>query len=221
MDHDSEILGGAPGVLPRPAAGDPDGPKDTGRQAFRGALHVHQRRPPSKASARISVSGFDGPAHRDTPVHRRAVPGGRRRSGAAGADVVLVDFPVVSNYEGDRPGALSIKIPAAWSALEYLKREIVDLSAWSWDDFLRGNGDPAIPNLAAVDGSRIWVRRRGTTRPLLRLRRRHLHLPGLHPRASDRVLPRHPAHRGRPARTRGDRKSDEREVGCTGADWTR
>ncbi len=79
---------------------------------------------------------------------------------AAGADVVLVDFPVVSNYEGDRPGAPSIKTRGLVSP-EYLKREIVDLSAWSWDDFLRGNGDPAIPNLASVDGSRIWVKAPG------------------------------------------------------------
>ena len=75
---------------------------------------------------------------------------------AAGADVVLVDFPVVSNYECDRAGAPSIKTRGLVSP-EFLHREILDLSAWSWDDFLRANGDPAIPNLAVVDGERIWV----------------------------------------------------------------
>ena len=75
---------------------------------------------------------------------------------AAGADVVLVDFPVVSNYECDRAGAPSIKTRGLVSP-EYLHREILDLSAWSWDDFLRANGDPAVPNLAVVDGERIWV----------------------------------------------------------------
>ena len=75
---------------------------------------------------------------------------------AAGADVVLVDFPVVSNYECDRVGAPSIKTRGLVSP-EFLHREILDLSAWSWDDFLRANGDPAIPNLAVVDGERIWV----------------------------------------------------------------
>ena len=75
---------------------------------------------------------------------------------AAGADVVLVDFPVVSNYECDRAGAPSIKTRGLVTP-EYLHREILDLSAWSWDDFLRANGDPAIPNLAVVDGERIWV----------------------------------------------------------------
>lgn len=75
---------------------------------------------------------------------------------AAGADVVLVDFPVVSNYECDRAGAPSIKTRGLVSP-EFLDREILDLSAWSWDDFLRANGDRALPDLAAVDGSLIWV----------------------------------------------------------------
>ncbi len=75
---------------------------------------------------------------------------------AAGAEVVLVDFPVVSNYERDRPGVPSIKTRGLVSP-EFLDREVLDLSAWAWDDFLRANGDPAIPDLAAVDGSRIWV----------------------------------------------------------------
>ena len=75
---------------------------------------------------------------------------------AAGADVVLVDFPVVSNYEHDREGVPSIKTRGLVSA-EFLEREVLDLSAWAWDDFLRANGDPNLPNLAAVDGSLIWV----------------------------------------------------------------
>lgn len=75
---------------------------------------------------------------------------------AAGAEVVLVDFPVVTNYEGDRPGAPTIKTRGFVSP-EFLRREIWDLSAWSWDDFLRANGDPNIPSLDRVDGSKIWV----------------------------------------------------------------
>ena len=75
---------------------------------------------------------------------------------AAGADVVLVDFPVVSNYEHDREGVPSIKTRGLVSP-EFLEREVLDLSAWAWDDFLRANGDPNVPNLAAVDGSLIWV----------------------------------------------------------------
>ena len=75
---------------------------------------------------------------------------------AAGAEVILVDFPVVSNYEHDRPGTPSIKTRGLVSP-EYLDREIMDLSAWSWDDFLRANGDPNLPSLDKVDGSLIWV----------------------------------------------------------------
>ena len=75
---------------------------------------------------------------------------------AAGADVVMVDFPVVSNYEHDREGVPSIKTRGLVSQ-EFLEREVLDLSAWAWDDFLRANGDPNLPNLAAVDGSLIWV----------------------------------------------------------------
>jgi amidase len=74
----------------------------------------------------------------------------------AGADVVMVDFPVVSNYEHDREGVPSIKTRGLVSP-EFLEREVLDLSAWAWDDFLRANADPNLPNLAGVDGSLIWV----------------------------------------------------------------
>lgn len=74
---------------------------------------------------------------------------------AAGAEVVETDFPVVSRYENDRPGAGSIATNGRVSA-EYLRHEIVDLSAWAWDDFLRANGDPALPGLAGVDGAQIF-----------------------------------------------------------------
>jgi amidase len=74
---------------------------------------------------------------------------------AAGAEVIDVDFPVVSNYEGDRAGAPTIATRGLVSP-EYLRRELVDLSAWAWDDFLAANGDPALNRLADVDGSRIF-----------------------------------------------------------------
>lgn len=72
---------------------------------------------------------------------------------AAGATVVEVDFPVVSDYEGDRSGAPTIadRLPEG-----YLDREILDLSAWAWEDFLAANGDPALSTLAGVDGATIF-----------------------------------------------------------------
>ncbi len=79
----------------------------------------------------------------------------RRDLEAAGAEVVEVDFPVVSNYEGDRVGAPTISARGLVSP-EYLRREIVDLSAWAWNDFLDANGDPALRSLAEVDGARIF-----------------------------------------------------------------
>jgi len=79
----------------------------------------------------------------------------RRDLVAAGAEVIDVDFPVVSNYEGDRAGAPTIATRGLVSP-EYLRREIVELSAWAWDDFLAANGDPVLNRLADVDGSRIF-----------------------------------------------------------------
>ncbi|MBN9183852.1 MAG: amidase [Microbacterium sp.] len=73
----------------------------------------------------------------------------------AGATVVDVDFPVVSRYEGDRPGSPTIATRGLVTP-EYLTREIVDLSAWAWEDFLAVNGDPALDTLAGVDGAEIF-----------------------------------------------------------------
>ncbi len=79
----------------------------------------------------------------------------RRDLEGQGAEVIEVDFPVVSNYEGDRPGAPTIAT-RGFVTSEYLHHEIVDLSAWAWNDFLRANGDPALPDLTAVDGHTIF-----------------------------------------------------------------
>jgi amidase len=79
---------------------------------------------------------------------------------AAGAEVVEVDFPVVSNYEGDRAGAPTIATRGLVDP-EYLRREIVDLSAWAWDDFLSANGDPALHRIVDVDGADIFPHQPG------------------------------------------------------------
>jgi amidase len=76
---------------------------------------------------------------------------------AAGAEVILTDFPVITNYEGDRPGAPKIQERGLVSAA-YLKREIVDLSVWAWNDFLESNGQPGLNRLDLVDGARIFPR---------------------------------------------------------------
>ncbi|WP_396667249.1 amidase [Microbacterium sp. R86528] len=79
----------------------------------------------------------------------------RRSLEAAGATVIEVDFPVVSNYEGDRPGAPTIATRGLVSA-QFLQREIVDLSAWGWEDFLSANNDPTVNTLAHIDGATIF-----------------------------------------------------------------
>ncbi len=78
---------------------------------------------------------------------------------AAGAEVVEVDFPLVTNYEGDRPGAPKIMTRGLVSP-DYLRREIIDLSVWAWDDFLKANGQAGLGNLASVDGAQIFPRPR-------------------------------------------------------------
>jgi amidase len=74
---------------------------------------------------------------------------------AAGAEVVVVDFPVVSNYEGDRPGCPTIAT-RGFVSRAFLDREIKDLSAWAWDDFLAANNGEDGFRLADVDGHKIF-----------------------------------------------------------------
>ncbi|MGO4592471.1 amidase [Leifsonia sp. 2TAF2] len=102
--------------------------------------------------------GIGGPTGRRIETRTSVIAlweAARRDLEAAGATVIEVDFPAVSNYEGDRPGAPTIATRGLVSPA-YLRREIVDLSAWAWDDFLAANGDPALSTLAKVDGARIF-----------------------------------------------------------------
>ncbi|WP_322415486.1 amidase [Mesorhizobium huakuii] len=78
-----------------------------------------------------------------------------------GAEVVEVDFPVVSNYERDRPGARTM-VERGLVPPDFADREIWDLCIWGWDDFLRANADPDIPDLASVDGPKIFPQPPGT-----------------------------------------------------------
>jgi amidase len=76
---------------------------------------------------------------------------------AAGAEVVETDFPVVSNYEGDRAGAPNLMTRGLVSEA-FLDAEIWDVSMWGWDTFLRLNGQPGLDRLTQVDGSKIFPR---------------------------------------------------------------
>jgi len=85
----------------------------------------------------------------------------RRTLEAAGAEVVDVDFPLVSNCEGDRPGAPMVFTRGLVSP-EFLHDELWELSAWAFDDFLRANGDPKLNRLVDVDGPQIFPHDPGT-----------------------------------------------------------
>ncbi len=80
---------------------------------------------------------------------------------AAGAEVIEVDFPLVSNCEGDRPGAPTVFTRGLVSP-EFLHDELWELSAWAFDDFLRANGDPKLNRLVDVDGPQIFPHDPGT-----------------------------------------------------------
>ena len=110
------------------------------------------------AAGTAESGGIGGPTGRRIETRASVMDlweAARRDLEAAGATVVEVDFPVVSKYEGDRPGFPTIGTRGL-VAPEYLRREIVDLSAWAWDDFLRFNADPGLDSLADVDGASIF-----------------------------------------------------------------
>ena len=84
------------------------------------------------------------------------MPSGKRRARRwkrAGAEVIEVDFPLVSNCEGDRPGAPTVFNRGIVSP-EFLNDELWELSGWAFDDFLRANGDPKLNKLAMSMGRR-------------------------------------------------------------------
>jgi amidase len=108
--------------------------------------------------------GIGGPTGQK--IHTRASvidlwQAARQALEAAGAEVVEVDFPLVSNCEGDRPGAPTVFTRGLVSK-EFLHDELWELSAWAFDDFLRANNDPTLNRLADVDGPKIFPHDPGT-----------------------------------------------------------
>jgi amidase len=116
--------------------------------------------PVAGTADRPGIGGPTGQRIETRPSVLALFEAARRDLESAGAEVIEVDFPAVSNYEGDRPGAPTIYTRGLVSR-EYLARELLDLSAWAWDDFLDDNGDPALNRLADVDGARIFPNPQG------------------------------------------------------------
>ncbi|MBC9943274.1 amidase [Leucobacter sp. cx-328] len=85
----------------------------------------------------------------------------RARFEELGATVVETDFPLIERYEGNRPGQENVGelgvLPEGW-----MDTEFTDFLAFGWDDFLRANGDPTIPNLGEVDPDTIFPQPPGT-----------------------------------------------------------
>ncbi len=79
----------------------------------------------------------------------------RRDLEALGAEVVEIDFPVVTNYEREGLGGEAM-ITRGLVPKDYLHMELLDLCVFAWDDYLKANGDPTLPTLADVDGPRIF-----------------------------------------------------------------
>jgi amidase len=80
---------------------------------------------------------------------------------AAGATVVEVEFPLVSNCEGDRPGAPTV-FNRGLVSQAFLHHELWDLTAWAFDDFLQANADPKLNRLVDVNGPLIFPHDPGT-----------------------------------------------------------
>ena len=130
--------------------------------SVRPASYPSLRDPDALAGTRLGVPRMyiNGDAESPKPIEARPSvielwERARRDLEALGAEVVDVDFPVVSNYERDRPGARSM-VERGLVPEEFAEREIWDLSIWSWDDFLQANGDPRLHQLADVDGALIF-----------------------------------------------------------------
>lgn len=86
-----------------------------------------------------------------------------------GAEVIETNFPLIEQYEGDRPGQENVAalgvLPEGW-----MDTEFTDFLAYGWDDFLRANAEminanlpaPRYSSLAEVDPDEIFPTPPGT-----------------------------------------------------------
>jgi amidase len=74
---------------------------------------------------------------------------------ALGAEVVEVDFPVLSEYERDGVGGQAL-VRTGVVPKGFPRAELWTLAMFAWDDFLKANCDPRLWALADVDGKLIF-----------------------------------------------------------------
>lgn len=75
---------------------------------------------------------------------------------AAGATVVEVDFPVVTNYESRGRADDRSMVERGLVPPHFADAELWELSMWGWEEFLQANGDPELHRLADVDPELIF-----------------------------------------------------------------
>jgi len=74
---------------------------------------------------------------------------------ALGAEVVVTDYPVVTEYE-NKAGEAHNLVARGLLPAGFANRELNDLSRWAWNDFLDANADKKLHALADVDGTKIF-----------------------------------------------------------------
>lgn len=97
------------------------------------------------------------PVHTSSSV-RKLWDKARATLESLGATIVDVDFPIVTNLEKPLPGQEKPKDPY-FPPVFRDELDMVQFSAYTWDDFLRQNNDASgsgITTLAAVDGETIF-----------------------------------------------------------------
>lgn len=91
---------------------------------------------------------------------------------AQGAEVIEIDFPLMHNYDMDRPEAQSFVdrglIPLEWFPRRQQGRatgvdlEFGKLNAYSWEEFVVNNADPNLPSWSQVDAAQVFPNYEGS-----------------------------------------------------------
>lgn len=74
----------------------------------------------------------------------------RRDLEAAGAEVVEVDLPVVTDYESRGKAPDRSLVARGYVPEGFADSELYELSMWGWEEFLQANGDPRLNRLVDV-----------------------------------------------------------------------
>lgn len=146
----------ASGIRPASYAALAEGASLKGKRIGVPAMYINAD-PEAGTAERPGIGGPTGQRIDTRPSIIALWEAARQAMEAAGAEIVVVDFPVVSIYEGDRAGCPTIKSRGLVGA-DYLQREIVDLSVWSWEEFLKANDR----RLGDVDGEKIFPAPKGS-----------------------------------------------------------